>query len=191
MTFAVSPRYRVPQEEIGGEVPTFRTGGRLISSIVRVSLTQCPSESHTSSVIDWLPSVRQGSVWFWFAMNREELLDTIEHEAEKSPSILLAQLYVSSSKSRSQLCLASKTISLPLEYSDSSDGESQRMNGGWLLSSTRQKTVESPSNCDGCEVLCTSSYVQPTYAELVVDQPWMAVQRSPINGPYVNLPSYG
>ena len=88
MTFAVSPRYRVPQEEIGGEVPTFRTGGRLISSIVRVSLAQLSKESHTSSVIDWLPSVRQGSVWFWFAMNREELLDTIEHEAEKSPSIL-------------------------------------------------------------------------------------------------------
>ena len=52
VTFAVCPRKRVPHHEMEGDVPTVSTGGRFTNSNSRVSLTQFPSESHTSRMIE-------------------------------------------------------------------------------------------------------------------------------------------
>ena len=139
VTFAVWPRKRVPHDEMEGDVPTESTGGRFTNSNSRVSFTQFPSESHTSRVMAWPPSERKhGGPSLEFAMKNELLLDWRSHAGPMSPSMLLVQLYVSESKSKSQLSRASKTILLSLEYSVSSNGVSHRMNGGWLLSSNLQ-----------------------------------------------------
>ena len=52
VTLAVCPRKRVPHHEMEGDVPTVSTGGRFTNSNSRVSLTQFPSESHTSRMME-------------------------------------------------------------------------------------------------------------------------------------------
>ena len=91
VTLAVIPRYRVPQGEICGVVPTESTGGKLTSSISRVPCTHWLWLSQTSSVIWWTPSDKQATARL--AVNHEPLPpEGWPHAASRSPSMLLLQL---------------------------------------------------------------------------------------------------
>ena len=81
----------MPHAEICGVVPTVITGGRLTSSISRLSCTHWLWLSQTSRAIWWTPSDRQAAARL--AVNHEPLPpEGRPHALSRSPSMLLVQL---------------------------------------------------------------------------------------------------